>query len=98
MPYCIPELAGTPYRPSNGSEGRMFQARFCDHCIREDREAEDYCPIYTAAFVFGEHEEGYPAEWVHNVKGEPSCAAYKARTFDEERRKLFLANGVTADE
>lgn len=87
MPYELPSLANKPYRPSNGAEGRVFMAHFCQNCVREDREIEDYCPIATAALVFSEHEEGYPTEWRHDFRGRPECSAYKPLSFDEERRR-----------
>jgi len=28
-------MTGTPYMPANGSEGRAFERRWCDHCSRD---------------------------------------------------------------
>ena len=82
MPYEIAAMAGKPYMPSNGDEGRMFMERFCSLCIREDVEAEVYCPISTGAMVSNEA----PVEWRHDFRGRPECSAYKPRTWDDERR------------
>ncbi len=54
-----------PYRPSNGTEGEIFKARFCDRCVKSSRDPEDEpCPIEAATFFFDIGEEGYPPEWV----------------------------------
>lgn len=85
MPYEIPEMAGKPYEPSNGDEGRMFMERFCEMCIREDRDAEIFCPISTDMLI-GEQRE----EWTHDERGRPVCTAYKPLTWDDERRAQEL--------
>lgn len=63
MPYEIEALAGKPYEPSNGDEGRRFMAQFCAYCIREDRDNEVYCPIATGALL-GEET----VEWRHDFR------------------------------
>jgi hypothetical protein len=92
MPYAIKEMAGKPYVPSNGSEGRAFMARFCEHCIRD---TEQSCPILFNALdsyakltrrveaLKGEHDivdVGAPGE--HPSQG-PNWAM-QATTFIEE--------------
>ena len=81
MPYAIKECAGTPYVPSNGSEGQAFIARFCRHCIHD---TEQDCGILFRALAGCE-----PPEWTHDADGRPQCTAFSALTFDEEQR---LAN------
>ena len=49
--------AGKPYRPSNGTEGEMFQAAWCAQCeadraFRDNPDHADGCPIILA--VMGE--------------------------------------------
>lgn len=85
MPYEIPACAGKPYSPSNGDEGRRFIERFCDLCIREDRENEIWCPIVNGALM-GEQR----AEWTHDERGRPTCTAYKPLTWDDERRLAIV--------
>lgn len=51
-----------PYRPSNGTEGEMFEARFCDRCANDTDLSP--CPIVTAAWCFSIGDGGYPAEWI----------------------------------
>jgi hypothetical protein len=60
-----------PYRPSNGTEGEIFQHRFCDRCkhdaaFQADENAEG-CPILALTLVFNEDEPEYPKEWVRDV-------------------------------
>lgn len=75
-----------PYRPSNGTEGDIFRARFCDRCTRDFGRT---CTIYNAAFWGDIDEPGYPPEWVvdeSNTTGESArCTAFNDR--DEARAK-----------
>lgn len=61
---------GAPYRPSNGTEGDSFEARWCQRCAREDVDAGDLCDIHGNA-LFGEQ----PDEWVYE-SGQPVCKAF----------------------
>lgn len=81
MPYEIIELAGKPYAPSNGDEGRRFMAAYCEHCIRDDPEAEVYCPILFRALAGTDNPD-----WIHDEQGQPKCTAYKPLTWDDEQR------------
>jgi hypothetical protein len=74
MPYEIPDCAGEPYRPSNGSEGDAFIGQFCRHCVRY----EEPCPILGATLFNDIGEPGYPKEWTHDDKGRPTCTAFQA--------------------
>ena len=69
-----------PYRPSNGTEGDMFMRTFCHRC-EKDREWREHernsCLILGNAFAFNIGEEGFPAEWVYDDEGEPSCTAFE---------------------
>jgi hypothetical protein len=61
-----------PYRPSNGSEGADFEARFCDRCKREAKyrrtgDGADGCKIATAVFIYEIDDPKYPKEWVVNL-------------------------------
>lgn len=68
-----------PYRPSNGSEGEVFQATHCSRCIRDhavnrakegEWRWEEGCQILARALSDG----GVP-EWVEMDSG-PFCTAY----------------------
>jgi len=62
-----------PYQPSNGSEGMMFMAEFCDRCKR-DRDFQLYlvgkgpmaegCEISARALIYRVEDPEYPKEWV----------------------------------
>lgn len=70
-----------PYRPSNGSEGEWFQARFCDQCARDAeyrQTQENGCEILANALCFGGDESGFPNEWVEDDDGQNQrCTAFE---------------------
>lgn len=66
------------YRPSNGSEGEVFQAKWCDHCLNDDVENEDYCEILNNSLIFGAQDDGYPDEWIIGKDGHPKCTAFES--------------------
>ena len=75
-----------PYRPSNGTEGAIFEARFCSHCLHFRGDDDyDYCDIVVRAFALDIDDAGYPPEWVED-EGGPRCTAF-AET--EEARKNY---------
>jgi len=76
---AVARSGGGPYRPSNGTEGEMFQARWCAHCTKDDYEKEVYCPILTASMAFGVSDSGYPPELKHDAQGQPCCTAFEAK-------------------
>jgi len=60
-----------PYRPSNGSEGLMFQEQWCNRCrrdraFRESSAGEDGCPILADTMFYMVDDPNYPKEWVWN--------------------------------
>lgn len=81
--------ARRPYRPSNGSEGSSFEARFCGTCAKWDstETPEGYevgCEINFRANLFdlsdGVGPELYPEEWVEVEDGlGPRCLAFELR-------------------
>ena len=71
MPYRIPAAANTPYRPSNGTEGMMFEEEFCNYC-----RLEDGCEIVGNAMFFEIGDIQYPKEWTHDAGGCPTCTAF----------------------
>ena len=80
--YQIPESAGEPFRPSNGTEGDMFQGAFCARCTRQaeyrrTHDGMDACPIMCASYVYSVRDPGYPKEWVFDGEGWPVCTAFE---------------------
>lgn len=69
-----------PYRPSNGTEGRLFEEWFCSGCIHDHAahmgDLENGCLIFARAIVFHVGEEHYPTEWVIADDGYPACTAF----------------------
>lgn len=71
------------YRPSNSTEGEMFEAKFCDRCEhdRVTRETGDYskgCPILATTLLLDTSDPLYPVEWVWE-RGNPVCKAFKRK-------------------
>ncbi|EYR81816.1 hypothetical protein [Shinella sp. DD12] len=60
-----PPADGSPFRPANGTEGCIFESRYCEHCsrdaaFRQDMENNDGCEILAAA-----HAGEQPTQWVY---------------------------------
>lgn len=75
-----------PYRPSNGTEGSVFEARFCDRCKRDAKyrrtqDGADGCPILAAVFCIEVDDPKYPKEWVQNAHGDPYGATARCTAF-----------------
>ena len=68
------EAAGKSYRPSNGTEGDLFMAEFCDRCSKCKG-----CEIIGAAMLFEKDHEEYPKEWVYDAEGCPTCTAFEKK-------------------
>jgi len=83
--YCYPDRAGNAFRPSNGTEGMMFDAVFCDVCVKEC-VAGNYCKIRGLVMAFNYDDPEYPNEWVFGDDGWPMCSSYKRRGGPRRRR------------
>lgn len=67
------------YRPSNGTEGAIFMAHFCDRCERDRAYREghgDSCPIVANTMVYSADAPEYPQEWVEDENGS-RCTAFE---------------------
>ena len=62
------------YRPSNGTEGMIFAAQFCDRCVHDINED---CAIFARSLAFGVDHPEYPVEWIEDDRG-PLCTAFLA--------------------
>ena len=69
---------GNPYRPSNGSEGSMFQECWCECCEKNPDDGEEVacCPILLASMCFEVNDPKYPKEWRIGIDGQPECTAF----------------------
>jgi hypothetical protein len=70
------------YRPSNGTEGDCFIARWCCHC-QHDAPARrsdgfDGCDILARTFALEITDPAYPAEWRADGPSGPRCTAFLA--------------------
>jgi hypothetical protein len=68
------------YRPSNGSEGILFEENFCDKCKNETWNPETnkgkQCEILGCMMLFNINEPEYPSELVYK-DDKPTCTAFK---------------------
>lgn len=70
--------AWEPYRPSNGTEGRMFMAEWCWKCARD---AGHNCAILARTLALDEDDPEYPKEWIKQADdadcpGSARCTAF----------------------
>ncbi len=75
--------ADKKYRPSNGTEGDMFQELWCSQCAhdakyRETDDGQDGCKILATTMFVGVDDPEYPPEWTHDAGGQPQCTAFEA--------------------
>lgn len=87
-----------PYRPSNGTEGMMFMAKFCDRCQKEaayrrNPNRTDGCSILCASMCYEVEDSGYPKEWIEDDQG-PRCTAFRLPV--KRIRKPRLDGGLFA--
>ena len=64
-----------PYQPSNGTEGAIFMAEWCENCAFGDYDG-DGCMIQLRALAYGVGDPEYPREWVLTDGGSPKCTAF----------------------
>jgi len=67
-------MTANSYRPSNGTEGEGFMARFCANC-RRDQDEDEPCTIATWAMAVDADDPDYPTEWIVDESG-PRCTAF----------------------
>jgi hypothetical protein len=80
MEYYMSKL----YRPSNGTEGEIFESKFCGRC-KHDKFHEDEsqgCDILLRALLFDKEDEGYPTEWTYDENDLPTCTAFELNDTD----------------
>ena len=66
------------YRPSNGTEGEIFQEEWCERCAKDSPSRP--CSILTRTMALAVDEPGYPKQWVRDAEGDwprnPRCTAF----------------------
>ncbi|MEL6921116.1 MAG: hypothetical protein AAFO77_08825 [Pseudomonadota bacterium] len=66
-----------PYRPSNGTEGDIFMAAWCERCARWNYDDPDaVCMIQLRALAHSIDDPDYPEEWQYSDGGVPICSAF----------------------
>lgn len=79
--YQFKDCAGKSFRPSNGTEGMVFEEHFCSNCIHEkfihtQNHKDKQCPVYSGMILFEVNEEDYPPELVFDSEGWPVCTKW----------------------
>lgn len=64
------------YRPSNGTEGLMFQEEYCERCVHDNIENRKFCDIIAKTMAYEVDNPRYPAEWIIE-NGEPRCTKFQ---------------------
>jgi len=78
----------TPYRPSNGTEGMIFQSAWCDNCHFDgDAEQGKGCMLLAKTMVYDIDDPEYPKEWVQNEEGEARCTKFKSQAMWENEHR-----------
>ncbi len=65
---------GTPYLPSNGTEGISFEDHWCCRCKREEKFRENFDGEYACNIVATACFEQVP-EWIY-MNGSPVCTEF----------------------
>jgi len=79
------------YRPSNGTEGAIFQERFCENCAHDTYNTETgegkSCDILMRTMLHGADEPEYPEEWQVEPGEQPQCTAFRSRDAEPVKPK-----------
>lgn len=75
------------YRPSNGTEGMIFQDKFCDKCTKFRKGS---CSIFNRSFFNDINDKAYPKEWVYDSNGNPTCTSFTNEPI--KRKKVYNGN------
>jgi len=92
---------GKPYQPSNGTEGMMFSDCFCDKCekdrkYRKNLAGRDSCPILPLTMLYDPGDTEYPAEWIYDENGNPTCTAFTPELTEEQQQAKRFAEKQAA--
>lgn len=72
--------AGRKWRPSNGTEGEIFSACFCERCVHDAgyrNDTGDGCGIIARTLAYDLTDPKYPSEWQIGPDGQPTCTAFE---------------------
>lgn len=86
-----------PYRPSNGTDGDAFEARWCARCAKF---RGGKCGILFRAFAHDVDHPAYPREWVRTEEHRwGTCTAFMAKdekTQSRPRNRVRPAKGQSS--
>jgi hypothetical protein len=76
--YNYPEMAGSSFMPSNGTEGMIFEDAFCSCCIHEKFThtgilSDKKCPVLDRVLLNAPDPQ---REWVFDSEGWPVCTEW----------------------
>jgi hypothetical protein len=73
-----------PYLPSNGTEGMVFEAAWCEKCIRHSLspEAKTQC-VHLCRALAGEDN----GKWFYDESGAGTCLSFKSRKDSYKKRQ-----------
>lgn len=96
------KAAGKSYRPSNGTEGEIFQSLWCAKCAfekayRDSDGDQPGCEILTATMIYGVDSPGYPEHWIYDGDGQPKCTAFTDQNPPTEADRKYLEWKATTD-
>lgn len=92
------EAAGQPYRPSNGTEGDIFQSYFCDKCRKWpiNPDAKTQCGIFLKMLIKNVGEKGYPKQIRYAPDGSgPECTSFRQRGMTRIEKAAALRKHLT---
>lgn len=72
--------AWVPYRPSNGTEGAEFLAKWCERCLHDD---VGFCPILDRTLIHEIGDPAYPKEWVR-LAGDALGSSARCTAFESK--------------
>lgn len=82
---------GDKYRPSNGTEGEIFEENYCAKCRFYDAQEGvlTVCSkeLQDRAMIFDIDSPKYPSEWTYTEQGKPTCTAWQPQPTKEEREE-----------
>lgn len=80
-----PAIGNAPYRPSNGTEGMIFQKTYCERCAKYRCGK---CAILERTMFYNLGDPNYPTQWQYDERRRPFCAAFLEKS--EQKKMLML--------
>lgn len=67
------------YCPCNGTEGEIFMAKWCAHCVKDQSPVDgEPCEIVMWTMALLPSDPCYPVEWREDGPAGPRCTAFQA--------------------